>query len=933
MTPYIKTIARSIRQSFGRFLAILAIIALGVGFMCGLMQSNPSFILTGNTYIAERKMFDFRLLSTIGFDEEDIEKIAALDGIVDAEGAYSADVVARLSSQEETSRSQVRIHSLTTGVNLLKVEAGRLPENGNEIVVDGYFFADPDEVIGTQLILSGAAGQDDADYLNSDVFTVVGTVRSPLYIDFQRGTTDVGSGQLTYFAYTTGDAFDMEYYTECYVYYDTGLDAYSDEYEDFAETKEDELETAVAAIIDERFQELMDENRADLADGIAELEDARVEASADLDDARDELSDAHDELQDAWEQLEGTREQLEALPMVPPQYQEAYDEALAEYEDGLSEYEDGRIEYYEGLRDFDAQMTAASMELSYMSGVLANTEDPDVYVLGRNTNTGYLAFDNDAGIVKGLANVFPIFFFALAALVCSTTMQRMVMDERSIIGTMRALGYTDMSIIMKYSIYAGSAAVIGAVAGYYAGINLFPSVIWDVYGMMYGFSDIMLQKSVPLFIVAIAVSLLCSVGVAVVTAADELRGMPAELIRPKAPAAGKKIFLEKMTGVWKRLRFTEKVSLRNVFRFKKRMSMMIIGIAGCSALLITGFGIRDSITDVVDLQYDNITTYRLDALLKDGKTEQQALDDIEDANALLGTSYRGIPVRTENVTHTSSQMVRDVTLFISSDPSVNDALKASSDGVSMPWPGDGQIAISSKLAEKNDLHPGDMITLGYGDEGREFTLRIAYVFDNYIFHYAFINEATYEDVFAKAYRASDILIVNDVDEDSLDYDMSRELNLTNDFTDVRVTAESRVSFANTMEKMNLIVILIIGCAAALAFIVLFNLNNINISERVREIATIKVLGFSQAETGAYFFRENFILVFMGYIVGIPLGIALHRFVIDKIEMDMVTFECKIIPISYLYSILFVILFSIIVDLVMRIKINRIDMAESLKSAE
>ena len=251
----------------------------------------------------------------------------------------------------------------------------------------------------------------------------------------------------------------------------------------------------------------------------------------------------------------------------------------------------------------------------------------------------------------------------------------------------------------------------------------------------------------------------------------------------------------------------------------------------------------------------------------------------------------------------------------------------------MPWPEDGQIAISSKLADKNGLSAGDMITLGYGDEGREFTLQIAYVFDNYIFHYAFINENTYEQVFDKSFRASNILLVSDVDDEDSDYDMSRELNLTNDFTDVRVTAQSRVSFASTMEKMNVIVVLLIGCAAMLAFIVLFNLNNINISERVREIATIKVLGFSHAETGAYFFRESFILVFMGYIVGIPLGIALHRFVIDKVEMDMVTFECKILPISYLYSILFVILFSVIVDLVMRIKIDRIDMAESLKSAE
>ncbi|MBR1798192.1 MAG: FtsX-like permease family protein [Clostridiales bacterium] len=931
MKPYAKTILRSIRQSFGRFLAIMAIIALGVGFMGGLVQTNPSFMYTGRKYINDQKLFDFRLISTIGFSDEDIEKIEALDGVVDAEGAYSADVIARRSGEDESSESMVRIHSITDGVNLLKPEQGRLPEVPGEIAVDGYRFGS--EVIGQTLELVAGSGEDDKDDLISDSFTIVGTVRSPIYLDFQRGRTDVGSGQLSYFAYVVPDEFDMEYFTESYVYYDTGFDAYTDEYDDWADIREDELKSSVESIVTDRFNELLDENREDLQKGIEELEDGRIDAVSELEDALTDLEEARDTLGEAREQLDESEQQILSLPFVPDYIQEAYDEALSEYEDGVREYEEGLNDYYEGRREFDAQMTSTSMELEYLTRLIGNEEEPDVYILGRNTNVGYMAFNNDAGIVKGIANVFPLFFFALAALVCSTTMQRMVSDERGIIGTMRALGYSDFSIIMKYVIYSGSAATIGAIAGYYAGLRAFPFVIWDVYRMMYGFSELTLVNSPVLFATALAVSLLCSVGVAFLTAFSELTVMPAELIRPKAPAAGKKIFLEKLPTLWSRLRFTQKVSLRNVFRFKKRMWMMIIGIAGCSALLLTGFGLRDSITNVVDLQYDNITTYRLDAVIKDGVSLSRTQSYVDDINGVLGTSYESIPIRNENVTHVASDMVRDVTLFVSSDPDIGLALRGHVDGQMMPWPGDNEIAISSKLAAKSGLNAGDMITLGYGDDGKTFTVRIAYVFENYVYHYAFMNEYTYEQAYEKTFRPSDLLIVSTGDAVATDYDLARELSNTGDFENVSVVEQARRSFAQTMEQLNVIIVLIIVCAAALAFIVLFNLNNINISERVREIATIKVLGFSRGETGSYFFRENFILVFMGFVLGIPLGIALHRFVIAQIEMDMVTFQVRIANLSYVLSLLFVIMFSVLVDLVMRIKIERINMAESLKSAE
>ena len=841
MTPYVKTIARSIRQSFGRFFAILSIIALGVGFFAGLTQTSPSFYLTGRTFIKDHRLFDYRLISTIGFDEPDIEKISELDGVSVAEGAYFTDVMTGFDDESEDAYRALRIHSVTEDVNILKLQDGRLPEAEDEIVLDGYRYGS--DVIGKTLILGDDGKSSDGGRgaeLRDDRYTVVGLVRSPLYLNFQRGTTDVGNGKLDAYAFVLPEAFDSQYFTECYLYCDSGYEAYTEAYDEWAEEFADDTKEDIQNIIEDR---------------------------------------------------------------------------------------------YDRMRAALSMMARTGIGAGLLSESYGTDDEPEVYILGRDTNVGYLSFDNDAGIVEGIAKVFPVFFFAIAALVCSTTMQRMVSDERGIIGTMRALGYSDFSIIMKYVIYSGLAAATGAFAGYAAGIRIFPLFIWEAYGMMYGFSDLILKTSSPVFIASLGVSLICSSGVAYVTAAGELSGMPAELIRPKAPAAGKKILIEKLTFIWKHIRFDGKVSLRNVFRFKKRMWMMLLGIAGCSALLITGFGIRDTITGVVDLQYDNITVYDLEADLDGNIKTGTAVSDIEELNSRLGTDYKAYPVRVENITHNSPDMVRDVTLLISSEPDITEVLKGTSEGETMPWPGDGQIAISSKLASKNNLSAGDDITFTYDDGAGRVTVRVAYVFDNYIYHFAYMNEATYEQAFGEKFEPSALLLRSETSDPAKDYEFARELSATGDFGNITVTEQGRESFSQTMRKLNVIVVLIIACAAALAFIVLFNLNNINITERIREIATIKVLGFSRRETGAYFFRESFILVFMGFFLGIPAGIALHRFVIAQIEMDTVTFPVRVLPVSYLYSFLFVVLFSLLVDLVMRVKIEHIDMAESLKSSE
>ncbi|MBP5774325.1 MAG: hypothetical protein J6W36_01370, partial [Clostridiales bacterium] len=630
MSPYVKTILRSIKMTLPRFLAIFAIIALGVGFFAGLKVTTPSFVHTVNGYANEYAMFDFRLLSTIGFKPEDIDELAKRTGCV-VEGAYTVDCSAFLGN--DSGSDTVRFFSITNNVNKLKLEAGRMPEKPDEIVIDGYQLSTAR--IGQKLVITKETSEDSLDMFKIREFTIVGTVRSPLYLNFQRGTSDEGSGSVNYFACALPEAFDSEYFTEAYLYANTGFYIFSDDYKNWADGAEDKYKVIAEDVVKERFDKLLKEeyrkmtdevedHYTDIDDGWKEINDARKElddakkeiedgqkeindnrkkladakktldsskkkledAKKQLDSAGKQLKDGKKELDKAKKTLAATKKQLDAMKkeiddgreyikyaratMTPEQQAAAgidqmeqkldqaealYKQYLAQYnagyktykdgkaaydknnkkyknaraqyssglkkyndgvkkyndgvkklndaqkelDDGRKEYEDGLREFWDGYYDFATEINKAYMDVVDGRTQIESADEPDTYILGRDKNTGYVCFDNDAKIVDGVAAVFPIFFFAIAALVCSTTMSRMVNDERGIIGTMRALGYTDFSIVMKYVIYAGSASVLGSVLGFLGGTKLFPWVIWEVYRMMYGFTDLTFTTSMPLF--------------------------------------------------------------------------------------------------------------------------------------------------------------------------------------------------------------------------------------------------------------------------------------------------------------------------------------------------------------------------------------------------------------------------------------------------
>ncbi len=1050
-----KNIFRTIRKSLGRYIAILAIIALGVGFFSGLKTSMPSMIKTGQEYVNRQNMFDYRLISTWGFNAEEVEQIGELAGVRLAEGAVWEDFIY---TDEEGTESCLKALSITESVNQLTLSAGRMPEAANECVVDGYRY--PETMIGQEITISKENSQDTRDSFAYDTYTVTGLVRSPLYMNMERGTTTIGSGKLDGFIFIPLSGFSYEYFEEVYVRAEVELTAFSEEYEDYMEASAEGMEENTFAIVEERYQKEIADAEAEIADAEEEIADAEKELETEVAEAREELADAKKELTNAEKELaDGEAELNDAEQMLQEKEKElaegeaalkdgetVYQQGLSDYEAGIAAYESGREkleagrsqyeqalagkrqmealmspemlaqdatyqqlaggvaefekneqllnatkvqldeakaqldasyvqiqenkalieagkrqlaegreeivrakveiadgkqeiedgwkEYEDGLAELEAEeadarieIADAKEELADAKEELAEVEEVEIYVLDRNTNIAYASFENDTGIVEGVAKIFPIFFFLIAALVCSTTMTRMVDDERTQIGTLRAVGYSESAILFKYLVYSGSAAGIGAIIGYFLGTRLFPWAIWTAYGVLYGFADIILVDMPGLFVISLLVALLCSAGTTFAACRVELSHAPAELIRPKTPSAGKRILLERISFFWKRLKFLHKVSARNVFRFKKRMFMMILGIAGCTALVLAGFGVKDSVSNIVNNQYDQILKYDISATY----TEEVTAEDLEEIRNQFSKEIATATIVQEiSVDAPSEKGVKSVTLLSSADSSISNSVDFHLNKEEVALPDKGEILIDERLAKIFGVEIGGEITLKSGEEETK-PLKVAGIFENYTFYYAYVTGETYQEYFPENFVPKTIYL--SLEEEADHYKVASYLSDMENAANVSVVADTRAMVENTMQSVNYIVALVIASAAALAFIVLFNLGNINISERVREIATLKVLGFYPRETGAYVFRESAVLSALGILVGIPLGIVFHRFVMGQIKVDMVSFEIRIRPISFLYSVIAVWGFTVCVDLIMRRKINRINMAESLKSIE
>lgn len=1185
-----------IRKSMGRFLSIFFIVAIGCAFFAGIRSSEPDMRYSGDAYFDRKNLMDLQVISTMGLTDEDVEAIEKLDGIEKAEAGYSVDALCT----EGDNQIVMHVMSLLPSMNQVQVENGRLPEKSDECVVDADFLSKSTLKIGDRVTLSSGTDKPVTDSLKGDTFTIVGSVSSPCYIGFQRGSTTIGSGNISAFLCVPEESFCMEVYTEIYAQVKGAekLTAFTDQYDQRIDSvmkeveaiKEEREKARYNEIVAEASEKLADAEK-EITDAEAELEQGKAEAQEKLTAAREKLENAQKELEQAKKELassqakiasskeeleqaqkelnessgkiaagekelneksialatlkeqkdtlqgqlaaleqqkeelsgqkttleaqkrtlqEGQKNLLDTQAVLQQQIsrlkaekedlnaegirlseeketlQKEYEELKSQYEAsgdteilkqveakkaqldevnakiaensakieqnktlletvesqmdpleeklvqmkngleqtetalekisaGLSEIEagqeqmqtgltqmesyissgefqlqaareqlesgknqilsgqrqiedarkriadgeeqiqagikqiqdgetglaDGWIEYQDGERqanaeiaDGEAQIADAKVRLADAKKEIEQIEKPTWYIYDRSHLPEYSGYGDNADRMKAIGEVFPLIFFLVAALISLTTMTRMVEEERTLIGTLKALGYSKKSIAAKYLGYAVLATLTGGIFGVMIGEKILPYIIITAYKIMYRhLPDVEIPYNLYYGVLACVAALLCTVAATIFSCMKELKEQAAELMRPPAPKQGKRVFLEYIPFLWKRLNFTWKSTVRNLMRYKKRFFMTIFGIGGCMGLMLVGFGLKDSISSIVPLQYEDIQLYDGNVILQSDVTmqeKQEVYEALEKNSQVVATAedlLQKITIEHDGVSkevylNVPENVEKFSDFVVLQDRTTKEKYQLTDKGA----------VLTEKMAKELGVSAGDTVTIKEENE-KERTVKISQICENYMSHYLYMTPAVYKAAYGKEPEYNSIYYRTEGRTTKEAESVGEAALKLDGALSVSYTTELRQQVDDMLQSLDIVIVVLIISAGMLAFVVLYNLNNINITERKRELATLKVLGFYDKEVTEYVYRENILLTLIGSVFGMLLGKILHRFIIVTVEIDSVMFGRNINTISFVYAFLLTVVFSLFVNGVMYFKLKKINMVESLKSVE
>lgn len=816
---YFKMLFRDIKNNLSRFFSIVAIVALAVAFLVGLLSTTPDIRLTMNKYYKDTNTADILLKSDLGFIEEDIIKI---NNSVDSENIMpfvSFDKILFCNSEKTTSRIQYLPLSFleeNSFIGKLELIDGKLPTTENEVVVErsNNYFVD--------------VKINDKIYDGDKEYTVVGIAGNPWYYVNEKEFSNVGSGTLNLIMYFDISYFDFDYYTDVYITINNGksFDTYKDDYKELINNEKDKLSILGKDLAIDRLNQVTDQ-----------MKDYGV--------SQQEI----DEVTNMW------------------------------------------------------------------------------YILDRYSNASFVSLKNSSGKISDIATVFPLFFFLIAALVALSTMTRMIEEERTQIGTLKSLGYSRGSIIFKYLLYSSAACVVGAIIGVFTGFQALPQLIYNTYATMYHLPKLITElnwiytvfSSLIMFIIILSATLFAGL--------TTLKANTATLIIQKAPKPGQRIFLEKIPFIWKRLKFNMKSSLRNVFRYKKSLFMVIIGIGGCSALFLTGLGLGDSLSNVTKNQYEEIEKFDLTIGLNT-KNPDRELEAFLNDNTIVENYL--VVFKTNVILTKNSEYSLGLIVIEDEDKDLLSEFIAIKHGKKDIILDNNSVIITKQLANVSSSKINDIVEIKYGIDNYE--LKITGIVDNYLNNYIYLTRTKFKEVFGTDLHNSSYFIKlveefkgNDsLSEDLLDYDSVNNISFN---------YQSKELFDNLIDKLSFVVVILIAGAIVLAIIVVYNLTNISITERTKEIATLKVLGYHNREVSKYIYREMIIQSIMGIAFGLVLGKLLHLFVISIANSPGMIFPSVISIYSYLITIASTITIVILVDLVMLYKIVGIKMSDSMKAIE
>lgn len=949
----VKDLLREIKRKAFQFLALTLITMLGVGFFVGIQVTGYDMRMTGDQYMESRDVLDYKVMHTLGIDDEFVEDVHKLVGGT-VTGVYEEDMFARKGEFD----SVVRIYEYTDATkNDLTLLDGRMPEKTNEAVIDSKLIEYHDFKIGDTFRL-----YKNVIFDNTEV-EIVGIVESSLYMNLERGQSRLGVGNVSGFMY----AYDIPHVDKDSVY--TGIrikDPISEDVKTELVQNDDEL-------IEARFQRIIQPELDKLEDAKDTLNENKIKAEREFDKTDKELKEAKTKLDDSLvelqlglnelaqtelsgslverqqtakanfdEKVQETRFALDALKQQiaatenPEEaaileavlhekeaelqqgidvfnagYQEI-NQGIEEYQRGFDRWEQGKNTYYSQKERVERELTDAENEIIEAYQKIAEADRGTLIVQTReDVVIGYREFYDDSNRIEGIGKVFPIIFFCVSILVTLSTVSRMVDENRMEIGVYKALGYSTLRTSMKYILFAGLSWLIGSILGLYFGFYFIPRIIYDAYRIMYLTPELVDDIVLSYAWIPLVISFLSSVGIAIFKTFSVAKEKTASLLRPVSPKGGQRILLERIPFIWNQFSFLLKVSFRNLFRNKTRFLMTILGIGGTTGLLIVGFGIQHSIYSIVDKQFDEIIQY-------DGLAYYEELDfDTNDFSDYTITFVENGKADTNDVTLYAAEDLNHLGSFISlKDRKSKEPIKYGAD----------DVIITEKLARLLNVKEGDSANVIIDD--RKVTFVIDGIAENYAGHYIYTSQSKYEQLIGKNVESNMILFkVDDIDHDVL----AQKLLDSDHILSVQFLNDISSTYRDMMKNFDVVIWVVVVSALALEVLVLSNLITMNMSERKKELATLKVLGFNKNELAAYVLRENIILTVLASLFGFVFGKYLHYFVITKAEIDAVMFNYELLWTSYFAAFALTFALSVILNFALSQRANRVNMSEALKT--
>ena len=845
---HFKNSIKSIIKSRRRFLSILIMAFLGVGFFSGLKACGPDMKEMLDNYVDNNKMYDIKIQSTLGLTEDDLKIVRKIDNVLKVFPSKEKDSLVKINNKQEVA------HLIPyDDINIPHVVKGRLPKNNNECVIDKLYNK---SLLGKYITI------------DNKKIKIVGYVESPLYMSTDRGTSLLGNGTVALFIYVNKDFLENDYYTSFNI-------LVKDAKQEVTSSK--------------KYNKLVDNVIEDINKIKKTQEEKRYESIID---------EANNKIKEALELYTNNKQELDYNYNLVSSFMT--EEMKKEFEDNYKKLEE------------------AKNKIDNEKEKLDKISKGTWYIQKRKNNTGYTSIIEAIQTIDNIANMFPIIFYMVAILISLTSMTRMIEEERIEIGTLKSLGYTNLTIMSKYLLYSFLACIIGGVLGMSLGFYLLPGIVWKLYSLFYyAVPGFVCKYRLLSGIIGTLFAFICIGGATYIVANSELKDQASQLMRPKAPKNGKKILLENIPFIWKHFNFSNKVTTRNIFRYKKRSITTIIGISGCTALLVTGFGIKDSVIEIPNKQFKEIIQYDSSIILSNDSEIEKIVDKIKPEIYVESKGISGIIESKEKDFETNIVVFKNNTEL----NKVYD-LKALKDKKKLTLDDEG-IIITDKIAKSLNKKINDNIKINI--DGINYKLKIKGITKNYVGHYIYMNKKYYESTISK-YETNMLLVKgsNAKNKEILKFDSVSSINRVS-----KMIKNASIMF----DAMNYVVILLIIASALLDFVVLYNLANVNISERQREIATLKVLGFYDKEVDDYINKENIIFTIIGIILGMIFGIFIIDLIVASIEIDNLRIIRYIKPISFVYSALITITFSFIVNIIIHFILKKINMIESLKSIE